>query len=90
MSVLSSGDVFGSDADGDEAGGEAADEGLAGEEAEYPRRGDGRGVAEGARELLVGEDLEGLGEARREFAAVLDFGERHLRDVGGVMERARL
>lgn len=83
-------DVLGSYADGDEAGGEAADEGLAGEEAEDPRRGDGRGVAEGARELFVREDLEGLGEARGEFAAVLDFGERHLRDVGGLVERARL
>lgn len=82
--------MFRAEADGDEAGGEAAEDGLAGEEAEDGRRGDGRGVAEGARELLVGEDLECLGEARGELAAVLDLGEGHLRDVGGLMEWAGL
>jgi len=82
--------VFGAEADGDEAGGEAAEERMAGQEAEDTWRGDGCGVAEGARELLVGEDLEGLGEARGELAAVLNLGEGHLRDVGGLVEWARV
>ena len=56
---------------------------MGGEEAEDLGRFDGGWVAEDSREEAVDYGLEGLGDARGEFAAVLDSLEGELGDDAG-------
>ncbi len=68
-------DVFGAEAQADDAGGDAAEDGEIFQEKERKREfGDwgfeGQG---GADETYVSLDLEGLGHARWKSAAILDF-----------------
>ena len=58
--------------------------GLRGEESEEQGWFDGGGVAEGADEQVVDDDLKGLGDACGEFAAALDVGEGELGDDAGL------
>jgi hypothetical protein len=80
-------DVFRADSDGDEAGEEAAEHWAAREEAEGEGGLDGGGVAEGAGEEVVGENLKGLGDAGGEFAALLDVREGEFGDNAGGEDR---
>jgi hypothetical protein len=76
-------DVFGADSHADEAGEEAAEQRAAREEAEGEGGLDGRGVAEGAGEEAVGENLKRLRDAGGEFAALLDVREGEFCDDSG-------
>ena len=89
-------DVFGAEAEADDAGGDAAEDGEALEECEGEREfGDEGFEGQGwADEAFVGDDLEGLGHARWEGAAGLDFfemgvecGEIWIEFVGGAVWR---
>lgn len=68
-------DVFGAEAEADDACGDAAEDGEVAEEREGEwESGDWCFEGEGgADEAFVGDDLEGLGHAGGESAACLDF-----------------
>ena len=88
-------DVFGADADADDAGGDAAEDGKFGEQIEREREsGDWFFVGEGrGDEIFVGEHLDSLSDASGEEAAIFKFvevdvdvvfaGEYRGEDVGG-------